>query len=158
AGATRNETPDASRIAPAVIATRSTVRVLMTRTVRAVRSLARMPEDPERHEPGSALERGDEQWVVEQLVAVGYTPAEARRIAAEPARERAVGTHELFGSARLSPEEFAARVGLTLDQLTAVRVATGVAPRDQAGHDVVFGERDEPAFVAFALGTQLFGE
>ncbi len=58
--------------------------------------------------------------------------------------------------AHLRLEELAARAGITVEQVEAIRRSAGLAPVDP--EDPRFADRDVESFAAFAVGTRLFGE
>ena len=58
--------------------------------------------------------------------------------------------------AHLRLPELAARAGLTVDQVEAIRRTAGLAPVDP--EEPRFADRDVQSFTAFAVGTRLFGE
>ena len=58
--------------------------------------------------------------------------------------------------AHLRLAELAARAGLTVDQVEAIRRTAGLAPVDP--EEPRFADRDVESFAAFSLGTRLFGE
>jgi len=64
----------------------------------------------------------------------------------------------LFPGPRLSAHEFAAHVGLSVEQLDRIRRAAGLPPLDAASGAAVFSVRDEPTFAAVNAGVALFGE
>jgi adenylate cyclase len=72
--------------------------------------------------------------------------------------EHATNTRLLFPGPRLDTEEFAARVGLTVEQLGQIRLAAGLSPLDPTYDERVFSTRDEATFAAFNAGVALFGE
>jgi class 3 adenylate cyclase len=58
--------------------------------------------------------------------------------------------------AHLRLAELAARAGLTVDRVEAIRRTAGLAPVDP--EEPRFADRDVQSFAAFAVGAQLFGE
>lgn len=64
----------------------------------------------------------------------------------------------LFPGPRVPYEEFAERVGLSLDRLEQLRLAAGLPPLDRDTQPSLFSSRDEFTFAAFNVGAALMGE
>jgi adenylate cyclase len=114
-------------------------------------------EDVEAALDNDAPDVGARRAVAEQLLDLGFPVADVVEVVQAEDLERAANMHLLFPGPHLSAEEFAARVGLTIDQIEQVRRASGLSTEVHYAENV-FSPDDAPAFEAFAAGVALFGE
>jgi adenylate cyclase len=96
--------------------------------------------------------------IAEHLCAVGVSVDDVIAILGSDDPEAEMNLRVLFPGPRIRVDEFADRVGLSIEQLERIRIAAGL-PRLPGGPEVqVFSARDEQAFISFGVGTALFGE
>jgi adenylate cyclase len=106
----------------------------------------------------SEADREFRRAIAEELVAAGVASEDVAAIVASPDPEREATFRLLFPAPRLTAPEFAARVGVSMDELERVRSAAGLPPLDRASDAEVFSARDEATFEIIRHANAFFGE
>ena len=96
--------------------------------------------------------------IAQQLLDVGLSVADVIAILEAEDVEHAMNSRLLFPGPRLEITEFAARVGVSVEQIKQISFAAGLAPSGAGDGARIFSASDEAVFAAFNAGVALFGE